>query len=69
MGYGRAIRRGAEIANGEESVGGYVLKLIGADTQRVLHRVNAKLDEINDSLPVCIFMHAPPCATLVSHIE
>ncbi|WP_348765266.1 CusA/CzcA family heavy metal efflux RND transporter [uncultured Salinisphaera sp.] len=51
VGYGRAIRRGAEIANGEESVGGYVLKLIGADTQRVLHRVNAKLDEINDSLP------------------
>ncbi|ROO26258.1 cytochrome C peroxidase [Salinisphaera orenii MK-B5] len=49
--YGRAIRRGAELANGEESVGGYVLKLIGADTQRVLEDVNAKLAEINDSLP------------------
>lgn len=51
VGYGRAIRRGAEIANGEEAVGGYVLKLIGADTQRVLDDVTAKLDEINASLP------------------
>ncbi|MES1930171.1 CzcA family heavy metal efflux pump [Salinisphaera dokdonensis CL-ES53] len=49
--YGRAIRRGAEIANGEEAVGGYVLKLIGSDTQRVLDDVTAKLDEINASLP------------------
>ena len=51
VGYGRAIRRGAEIANGDESVGGYVLKLVGSDTQRVLERVNAKLEEINASLP------------------
>jgi len=51
VGYGRAIRRGAEIANGEESVGGYVLKLIGTDTQRVLEDTNAKLEEINKSLP------------------
>lgn len=49
--YGRAIRRGAELANGEESVGGYVLKLIGADTQRVLEDVNARLADINDALP------------------
>ncbi|MES1925286.1 CusA/CzcA family heavy metal efflux RND transporter [Salinisphaera sp. T31B1] len=49
--YGRAIRRGAELANGEESVAGYVLKLIGADTQRVLEDVNTKLAEINAALP------------------
>ena len=48
---GPAIRRGAQVANGEESAGGYVFKLIGANTQQVLEDVEAKIAEINASLP------------------
>lgn len=48
---GAAIRRGAQIANGEESAGGYVFKLIGANTRQVLTDVDAKIAEINRSLP------------------
>ncbi len=49
--YGAAIRRGAEVSNGKESVGGYVFKLIGTNTQKVLEDVGAKVEELNDSLP------------------
>ncbi|MEX1197592.1 MAG: CusA/CzcA family heavy metal efflux RND transporter [Pseudohongiellaceae bacterium] len=49
--YGPAIRRGAQIANGEESAGGYVFKLIGANTQQVLEDTEARIERINDSLP------------------
>ncbi|MDZ7781487.1 MAG: efflux RND transporter permease subunit [Halioglobus sp.] len=49
--YGAAIRRGAQVANGEESAGGYVFKLIGTNTQQVLEDVDAKIAEINESLP------------------
>lgn len=49
--YGAAIRRGAQVANGEESAGGYVFKLIGTNTQQVLEDVEAKIAEINQSLP------------------
>lgn len=49
--YGPAIRRGAEVSNGVESVGGYVFKLIGTNTQKVLELVTARIDEINNSLP------------------
>jgi len=51
VGFGAAIRRGAQIANGEESAGGYVFKLIDTNTQKVLADVEAKIAEINASLP------------------
>ncbi len=49
--YGPAIRRGAQITNGEETAGGYVFQLIGANTRQVLEDVNARIEQINDSLP------------------
>jgi len=49
--YGPAIRRGAQIASGAESVGGYVLKLLGSNTSQVLKDANQKLEQINGALP------------------
>jgi cobalt-zinc-cadmium resistance protein CzcA len=49
--FGAAIRRGAQVANGGESAGGYVFKLIDTNTQEVLEQVDAKIAEINQSLP------------------
>ncbi|MDT0617453.1 CusA/CzcA family heavy metal efflux RND transporter [Salinisphaera sp. P385] len=51
VGLGAAIRRGAQVANGEESAGGYVFKLIDTNTQKVLEDTEAKIAEINESLP------------------
>lgn len=51
VGFGAAIRRGAEIANGEEAVAGYVLKLIDTNTQQVLAGIESKIEQINESLP------------------
>ena len=49
--FGPAIRRGALIANGEEAVGGYVLKLIYAPTQKLLEAVEQRIKQINAVLP------------------
>lgn len=49
--FGPAIRRGTLVANGEESVGGFLLKLIDTNTQEVLDRVEQKVEEINRALP------------------
>ena len=49
--YGPAIRRGVQIASGAESVGGYVLKLLGSNTSQVLKDANQKLEQINGALP------------------
>ncbi len=49
--YGPAIRRGAQVAGGEESVGGYVLKLIYTNTQELLGKVNERLEAVNKALP------------------
>ena len=49
--YGAAIRRGAQVANGEESVGGYVFKLVDTNTRQVLEDVDAKIATTNESLP------------------
>jgi cobalt-zinc-cadmium resistance protein CzcA len=49
--YGGAIRRGALVANGQEGVGGFIMKLIGSNTQDVLDTVNKKLGAINKALP------------------
>ncbi|MBH02724.1 CusA/CzcA family heavy metal efflux RND transporter [uncultured Salinisphaera sp.] len=51
VGFGPAIRRGTMIANGEEAVGGFVLKLFGSNTQALLEKVEAKIDTINQALP------------------
>ena len=49
--FGAEIKRGTLIANEEESVGGFVLKLIGTNTQDLLAEVDQKVDAINNSLP------------------
>lgn len=46
-----AIRRGAQVANGEESVGGDVYKLVGTNTRDLLDRLDDKLKEIDKALP------------------
>lgn len=49
--YGPAIRRGAQVSNGEEAVGGYVFKLIDTNTQAVLEAVEDQIAEVQDALP------------------
>jgi cobalt-zinc-cadmium resistance protein CzcA len=49
--FGPAIRRGTLMKNGEEGVGGFVLKLIGTNTQDLLTAIEAKVATINDALP------------------
>jgi cobalt-zinc-cadmium resistance protein CzcA len=49
--FGSEIKRGTLIANGEESVGGFVLKLIGTNTQELLAQIDQKVDAINKALP------------------
>lgn len=49
--YGGAIRRGALVANEEEAVGGFIMKLIGSNTQDVLSTVNNRVIAINKALP------------------
>lgn len=49
--FGSEIKRGTLIANEEESVGGFVLKLIGTNTQELLVEVDQKVDAINSALP------------------
>ncbi|TKA89159.1 efflux RND transporter permease subunit [Guyparkeria sp. SB14A] len=51
VGYGPSIRRGTLVANGEESVGGYVLKLIGSNTQEVLAAIEERVKSIQTALP------------------
>lgn len=47
-----AIRRGAALANGEgEKVVGMVLKLFGSNTARVIQETEARIGEINKTLP------------------
>ncbi len=54
--FGSEIKRGTLIANGEESVGGFVLKLIGTNTQDLLAEMDNKVDAINNSLPEGMIM-------------
>ncbi|MFQ5990059.1 MAG: efflux RND transporter permease subunit [Candidatus Methylomirabilales bacterium] len=49
--YGPEIRRGALVANDEEGVGGFVLKLIYTNTEEVLEKVEEKVPQINNALP------------------
>src|SRR5690625_2248600 len=49
--FGSEIKRGTLIANEEESVGGFVLKLIGTNTQDLLAQIDQKVDAINKALP------------------
>ncbi len=49
--FGSEIKRGTMIANQEESVGGFILKLIGTNTQELLTEVNQKISSINEALP------------------
>ncbi|MBO6585582.1 MAG: efflux RND transporter permease subunit [Gracilimonas sp.] len=49
--FGSEIKRGTLVANGEESVGGFVLKLIGTNTQDLLAEMDNKVDAINSALP------------------
>src|SRR5699024_1203113 len=49
--FGSKIKRGTLIANQEESVGGFVLKLIGTNTQDLLAQIDQKVDAINKALP------------------
>lgn len=49
--FGPAIRRGTLMKNGEEGVGGFVLKLIGSNTQDLLIAIEDKVETINGALP------------------
>ncbi len=49
--YGPEIKRGTMIANGKETVGGFVLKLWGSNTQNILDEIEKQLVSINNSLP------------------
>ncbi|HKJ94216.1 MAG TPA: CusA/CzcA family heavy metal efflux RND transporter [Gammaproteobacteria bacterium] len=49
--YGPASRRGTQVANGKESVGGDVYKLVGTNTQDLLGRLDNALKEIDKALP------------------
>ncbi len=49
--YGSEIRRGTMIANGKEAVGGFTLKLIYTNTDKVLGRVENRVEKINEALP------------------
>lgn len=48
---GKELRTGAATLNGEETVLGTAMLLIGENSRTVAQRVNAKLDEISRSLP------------------
>src|SRR5699024_12059985 len=56
--FGSEIKRGSLIANQEESVGGFVLKLIGTNTQDLLAQIDQKVDAINKALPEGMAMEA-----------
>lgn len=49
--FGAEIKRGTMVANGKEAVGGFVLKLLGSNTQEILDEVNGQIESINGSLP------------------
>ncbi len=49
--FGAEIKRGTMVANGKEAVGGFVLKLLGSNTQDILDEVNSQIESINGSLP------------------
>lgn len=49
--FGPEIKRGTMIANEKESVGGFILKLIGSNTQELLTEVNDKIASINGAMP------------------
>jgi cobalt-zinc-cadmium resistance protein CzcA len=49
--FGPAIRRGTLTHDGQETVGGFTLKLINTNSQEVLDRVEEKLGAIRDALP------------------
>ncbi len=51
VGFGPAIRRGTLLAEGEETVGGVVMKLIDTNTQDVLERLREKLSSARQALP------------------
>ncbi len=48
---GPGVRRGAQVSNGVESVGGDILKLVGTDTIKLLGRLEEKIQAINRMLP------------------
>jgi len=54
--FGSEIKRGTLVANGEESVGGFVLKLIGTNTQDLLSEIDNKVNAINSALPEGMIM-------------
>jgi cobalt-zinc-cadmium resistance protein CzcA len=49
--FGRALRRGTLLSAGKESVGGVVMKLIDTNTQRVLDRLDQKIQSARQALP------------------
>lgn len=49
--FGPAIRRGTLISNESDAVGGYVLKLVDANTRDLLERIDEQVQVINGALP------------------
>src|SRR5699024_8006409 len=56
--FGSEVKRGSLIAHQEEAVGGFVLKLIGTNTQDLLAQIDQKVDAINKALPEGMVMEA-----------
>lgn len=51
VGFGPAIRRGTLVSGGEETVGGFTLKLVDTNTQEVLDRIDDQIEAIDRALP------------------
>ncbi|MFQ5549618.1 MAG: efflux RND transporter permease subunit [Gemmatimonadales bacterium] len=49
--FSNEIRRGLLVSEEQEAIGGYVLKLIYTNTQDLLERTEARLEEVNRALP------------------
>ncbi len=51
VGFGPAIRRGTLVSGGEETVGGFILKLIDTNSRKVLDRIDEQIEAIDRALP------------------
>lgn len=58
VGFGKQLRTGAATLNGEETVLGTAVMLLGSNSRTVSEAVSKKLNEINKTLPAGVFAEA-----------